>query len=138
MLLLAKSRLNSVEILISKVLINSNISHIEFVLIKNVLKEYGEMNEEIKYSKTSWDHRRFQSILKAMLRCYLKCRKNTESKNPKFVRTQNAKIIFLSKCEPFDSKKSKSMKEHKASGLLSSLDIKTFSCKISLLGPLLF
>ena len=37
--LLAKSKLNSIEVLISKVLIDSNISHEELVLIKNVLKE---------------------------------------------------------------------------------------------------
>ena len=38
------------EVLISKALTNSNISHKEFVLIKNVLKEYEEMKEEIKNS----------------------------------------------------------------------------------------
>ena len=36
--LLAKSKLNSIEVLISKALIDSNISHDEFVLINNVLK----------------------------------------------------------------------------------------------------
>ena len=36
--LLTKSLLNNMEILISKALINSNISHDEFVLINNVLK----------------------------------------------------------------------------------------------------
>ena len=46
-ILLAKSKLNDIKVFISKALINSNISHDEFVLI-NVLKEYGEMNEEIK------------------------------------------------------------------------------------------
>ena len=35
--LLAKSKLNSIEVLISKVLIDSNISYDEFVLINNVL-----------------------------------------------------------------------------------------------------
>ena len=45
--LLAKSKLNSIEVLISKALIDSNISHNEFVLIENVLKEYGNMKEEI-------------------------------------------------------------------------------------------
>ena len=43
--LLAKSKLNSIEVLVS-----SNISHDEFVLIDNVLKEYDEMREEIKNS----------------------------------------------------------------------------------------
>ena len=49
---LAKSKLNRIEVLISKSLIDSNISHDEFVSINNVLKEYEEMKEEIKNSKT--------------------------------------------------------------------------------------
>ena len=51
-ILLAKSKLNSIEVIISKALINSNISHNEFVLINNVLKEYDDMKEEIKKLKT--------------------------------------------------------------------------------------
>ena len=50
--LLAKSKLNSIEVLISKALIDSVISHDEFVLINNVPKEYSEMKEEIKNLKT--------------------------------------------------------------------------------------
>ena len=46
--LLAKSKLNSIEVLISKALIDSVISHDEFVLINNVLKDYDKMKEEIK------------------------------------------------------------------------------------------
>ena len=46
--LLAKSKLNSIEVLISKVLVDSNISHDEFVLIKNVLNEFHDMKEENK------------------------------------------------------------------------------------------
>ena len=38
--LLAKSKLNSAEVFISKTLIDSNISHDEFVLMNNVLKEF--------------------------------------------------------------------------------------------------
>ena len=48
--LLAKSKLNSIEVLISKALIDSNISHDEFVLINNVLKKFYDMKEEIKNS----------------------------------------------------------------------------------------
>ena len=48
MVFLAKSTLNGIELLISKVLTDSNISHYEFVLINNVVKEYEEMKEEIK------------------------------------------------------------------------------------------
>ena len=49
---LAKSKLKSTEVLISKALKNSNISHNEFVLINNVLNEYVNMEEEIKNLKT--------------------------------------------------------------------------------------
>ena len=46
--LLAKYKSNRIEVLISKALIDSNISHDQFVLINNVLKEYDDMKEEIK------------------------------------------------------------------------------------------
>ena len=48
--LLAKSKLNRIEVLIYKVLADSNISHDEFVLIDNVLKEFYDMKEKIKNS----------------------------------------------------------------------------------------
>ena len=48
--LLAKSKLNNIEVLISKALTDSNISHDEFALINNVLKEFYDMKEEIKHS----------------------------------------------------------------------------------------
>ena len=51
--LLAKNKLNSKKVLISKFLINSYISHNEFVLVNNELKEYDEMKEEINNLKTS-------------------------------------------------------------------------------------
>ena len=60
-----------------------------------------------------------------MLSYCLKCRKNTESKNPKVARSKNGRIMLLSKCAVCDSKKSKFIKEQEASGLLSSLGIKT-------------
>ena len=52
-----------------------------------------------------------------MLPYCLKCRKNTENKNPKV-------IILLSKCVVCDSKKSKFSKEQEASEFLSSLGIR--------------
>ena len=67
----------------------------------------------------------------------LKCRKNTESKNPKVVTAKNRGIMLLPKCAVCDSKKSKFVKEQEASGLLSSLGIKTHLNKVPLLGPLL-
>ena len=47
-LLLSKSKLNNVEVLISKALIDSNISHDEFVLINNVPKDFDDIQEKIK------------------------------------------------------------------------------------------
>ena len=49
---LVKFKSNKIDVLISKALINSNISHDVFVLKNNVLKEYDEMKEEIKNLKT--------------------------------------------------------------------------------------
>ena len=43
----AKSKLNSIEVLISKALIDLNISHDEFVFINNVLKQYDDTKEEL-------------------------------------------------------------------------------------------
>ena len=46
--------------------------------------------------------------------------------------------MLLSKCLVYNSKKSKFIKEQKASGLLSSLEIKTPFSKIPLVDCLLF
>ena len=73
-----------------------------------------------------------------MLSYCLKCKKNTESKNPKVLKTNNSKIMLLSKCAICGSKKSKFMKEQEAKGTLSSLGLKTPLSKIPLLGDLLF
>ena len=51
-ILLAKYKLNSIEVLISKVLIDSNITHDEFVSTNNVLKEYDNMKEETNNLRT--------------------------------------------------------------------------------------
>ena len=50
--MLAQSKLNSIEVLISKDLIDSSISCDEFVLINNMLKGYDYMKEEIKNLNT--------------------------------------------------------------------------------------
>ena len=50
--LLAKYKLNNIEVLISKGLLDSNISRDEFVLINNVLEEYDEMKKETKNLNT--------------------------------------------------------------------------------------
>ena len=56
-----------------------------------------------------------------MLSYCLKCRKNTESRNPKVVRTKNGRIMLVSRCSVCNSKKSEFLKEKIAKGLVSSL-----------------
>ena len=58
-----------------------------------------------------------------MLSYHLKCKKNTESKNPKVVRTKSRKIMLLSKRLVCNSKK-------EARKLLSSLRIRTLLSQI--------
>ena len=68
-----------------------------------------------------------------MLWYLLRCQKNTESKNPKVVKTKNARIVISSKCAV-----SKFTEVQEAIGLLISLGIKTTLNKIPLIGPVLF
>ena len=49
--LLAKFKLNSIKLIISKALIDSDVSHDEFLLIKKLLREYNEIKVEIKNLK---------------------------------------------------------------------------------------
>ena len=46
--LLGKDNLNTIEVLVSKALVDSYISHDEFVSVNNVLREYNAMKKEIK------------------------------------------------------------------------------------------
>ena len=48
-IMLAKSKLNSIEALISNALTDSNISHHEFVLINNALKEFYDKRRHQKF-----------------------------------------------------------------------------------------
>ena len=87
---MAKANLNKIELLISKPLLDSNISPDEFSLANYVLNQYDVMKEEIKnFNKL----RRIQFIRDFILFidwCYRIVRsveKNRKSKNPKFVKT---------------------------------------------------
>ena len=48
--LLGKDRLNTIEVLITKALVDSYISHDEFVSVNNVSREYIEIIEKLKTS----------------------------------------------------------------------------------------
>ena len=47
-MLLGKAKLDTIEVLISKALIDSCISHDEFVSVNNLLREYTDMKKETK------------------------------------------------------------------------------------------
>ena len=48
MVLLAKTKLNTIQVLIYKALIDSYIYHDKFVSVNNMLREYNEKKKEIK------------------------------------------------------------------------------------------
>ena len=73
-----------------------------------------------------------------MLSYCLKCKKNTESINPKVSKTTNGKVIISLTCAICGSKKSKFIKEQQAKGLLSNLGLRTPLNKIPILGDILF
>ena len=53
---IGKDKLNTSEVLISKPLIDSYLSHGELVSMNKVLSEYNEMKEEIKNPETSVEY----------------------------------------------------------------------------------
>ena len=57
--LLVKTKLKTIQVLISRALIDSYISHDEFVSENNILKEYDYMKKAMKILKTSTAHQRF-------------------------------------------------------------------------------
>ena len=71
-------------------------------------------------------------IYKTMLSYCLKCKNNTESKNPKVEKTKNGRIMLLSKFTVCNSKKSKFIKEQEAKTLLANL----LGAKIQILGDI--
>ena len=73
-----------------------------------------------------------------MLSYCLKCKRNTESINPKVSKTTNSKAIILSTCAICSIKISKLIKEQQAKGLLSILGLRTPLNKIPVLGDILF
>ena len=54
--LFGKDKLNTIEVLISKALIDSYIRHNEFISVNNMLREYYEMKEERKNPGNQWEY----------------------------------------------------------------------------------
>ena len=57
--MLASCKLNSIEVLISKALFDSNISQNLFIPIINMTKECDGIKEEIKNSNENWKFKKF-------------------------------------------------------------------------------
>ena len=121
--LLAKNKLYRIEVLIFKTLIDSNISLDDSMLIKNVLKEYDNLKEEIN---------NFNEVL------LFKLQKETEMKTRTVANIKNGRILLLSNCAVRNNKLSRFIKKEEASGLLDSLGIKTALSKNLLVSLLLF
>ena len=68
----------------------------------------------------------------------LKCRKDTENIDPEVLRSSNGRVMILSKCAIYGSKKSRFIKNQEAKALLSKLGIKTLLTKVPILGDILF
>ena len=73
-----------------------------------------------------------------MLSFCLKCRQNTQSKNPEVVKTKNRGTILLLKCSVRNIKKSKFPKEQEARRLLNSLGIRASLIQSPVVGPIVF
>ena len=73
-----------------------------------------------------------------MLSFCLKCRQNTQSKNPEVVKTKNRGTILLLKCSARNIKKSKFPKEQEARRLLNSLGIRASLSQSPVVGPIVF
>ena len=72
-----------------------------------------------------------------MLSYFLKCKKNTDSVNPRVSASSSGRTMILSKCAICGSKKSKFNKNQEEKGLLNSLGLKAPLSKIPLLGDVL-
>ena len=60
----------------------------------------------------------------------LVCRKNTENKDAKIIKTRNGRLQMSYQCSICGNKKSRFVKKQEAKGILSYLGIKTLLSKI--------
>ena len=148
--MLAKSKLNSIETLISRALIDMEISHEEFITILKEKDKYERMKDKLRSENEKYKIMRLsrvKSFFKKEYACFsmhkiesycLKCKKNTENIDPKISSPGNGKSMVLSYCAICSSKKSRFIKHQEAKGLLSKLGIKTPLRKVPILGDILF
>ena len=142
--MLLRSKLNSIESKISEALINNEISHEDFMTIINEEKKYRELKESIRMMNSQRSDAEKVSLIEEdkkiginevtkrneiisnsiKMKSYcLNCRKDTENINPRVSKTINGRTMVLSKCAICDSKKSRFIKNQEAKELLSNLGI---------------
>ena len=102
--LLGKTKLDTIEVLISKSLIDSYIyiSHGEFVSVNNVLREYNDMKEQTKKSGSFCR----THYIKTMKTYCVSCKKNTANENSSVRITKQNRLMLLSNCTVCGKKKS--------------------------------
>ena len=141
---LARSKLNIIENLISQALIDFEITHGKFSKIIYEKNNFEQIIDNIRSVKNVDDLNKENdqiniSIIKdTMLSYCLKCKRNTESINPKVSKAINSKAIILLTCAICGSKKSKFIKQQEEKGLLSNLGLRTPLNKIPVLEDILF
>ena len=101
-LVLGKDKLKTIKVLISKALIDSYISHDEFIPVNDVFREYYEMK---KRCKKSWIFCGIHYI-KVMETYCVSCKKYTADKNSSVKKTKQNSLMLLSNCAVCGKKKS--------------------------------
>ena len=94
----AKTELKKIEVWISRALIDSNISHDEFVSVNDVLREYGGMKEAIENLKTSTVHQLVWFIYKIILYVAWNLEKRQKVKTQCFQKNPPERNGFIEMC----------------------------------------
>ena len=89
-----RSKLNSIESKISEALINNQISHEDFITMIKEERNYRELKENIMMMKSQED-KKIDIEYKTMLSYCLKCKRNTESIDPKVFANSIGKRMIL-------------------------------------------
>ena len=107
--MLAKTKLNTIEITVSRALFDLFISLDKFVSVSNLLREYNNMNEEIKNQKS---HQRFIYIyIMYNVVLLFELQEKHLKKKPKSFKGKSREADYYIKCVVCDNKKLRIIKE---------------------------
>ena len=93
-MLRGKAKLDIIEVVISKALINSHISYDKVVSVNDLLIECNEMKEEIKNLENDAEYTTWEKKTKETY-C-VSCKKNTANKNSSFSRNKQNRLMLAS------------------------------------------